>query len=157
MERWTARHAGAHNSTTPLVSPALQGALQPLDDRLLHLTRGHKSFCAQAARCRVSAAAAGPPAQARPALSRAALQPRSIPLPLVSPGQPFWCSTCLALIAPRCSLESRLEPPVGAPVQALKRHANSLHDRLSELHARFAAQQVGAAKRARGAPRDRGM
>lgn len=45
--------------------------------------------------------------------------------------------------APR-SLESRLEPPVGAPVQALKRHANSLHDRLSELHARFAAQQATA-------------
>ncbi|KAL4438960.1 hypothetical protein ABPG77_006897 [Micractinium sp. CCAP 211/92] len=41
--------------------------------------------------------------------------------------------------APR-SLEGRLEPPVGAPVQALKRHANSLHTRLSELHARFAAQ-----------------
>ncbi|KAL4452757.1 hypothetical protein ABPG75_008419 [Micractinium tetrahymenae] len=42
------------------------------------------------------------------------------------------------------SLESRMEPPVGAPVQALKRHANSLHDRLSDLHARFAAQQATA-------------
>lgn len=34
---------------------------------------------------------------------------------------------------------------MGAPVQALKRHANSLHTRLSELHARFAAQPVGGA------------
>lgn len=50
------------------------------------------------------------------------------------------CTCC----TPRFSLETRLEPPVGAPVHALKRHANSLHDRLSDLHARFAAQQVGS-------------